>query len=422
MMRSVLFKLALAIVLVFGLAFSCEKNSETEYPDGKDLVLTEEEKQKLGKSNQFAIELLTQSSKGLSNDDNLFISPLSVSSALAMTYLGAKEQTREEMRNTLGFDGFQDDLIKAYYKKLIEDLPILDPQTKMTIANSIWYRNDVNILKEFLKTNRDFFHAETNALNFSDARAADKINGWVNNNTQGLIPSIIQQIPDDAVMFLINAIYFKGIWKDPFDAEKTHKGAFRKADGRVIEVDFMEKEQNYQVWSNPEFDAVELPYTNDKYSMILFRPKSESLTGADIVGKLAETENIIGIVRDASRSRKTKLKLPKFKFAYENKLNDELQALGMRIPFTDAANFSGINGSGQLKIDEVKHKAFVEVNEEGTEAAAATSVGISVTSMPIIFNLTFDRPFVFVIQEKSSGLLVFMGAVNDPLSTETKAD
>lgn len=415
-------KLAIATVWVLGLAFSCEKKPGEEQGQGKDLILTDEEKQKLEKSNRFAIQFFAQSAQGLSHDDNLFVSPLSISSALAMTYLGAKGQTRDEIGQTLGFDGFEDDVVKGYYKKLIEDLPRLDPQTKFTIANSIWYRDNVSILEHFLKTNRDFFHAETNALDFGNSASVDRINNWVKDKTQGLIPSIIQQISEDDVMYLINAIYFKGVWKERFDPGKTQKNLFSKANGNTVEADFMENEHDYNVWSNADFDAVELPYTNDKYSMILFRPKSESLGGQDVIHKLSESEHIISALRNELKPRKTKLKLPKFKFSYENTLNDELVALGMQVPFTNVADFSGINGTGQLKIDEVKHKAFVEVNEEGTEAAAATSVGMVLTSLPMVYELTFDRPFAFAIQEKSSGLLVFLGAVNDPLATETNAD
>lgn len=422
MMKHLLIKISIATVWIFGLAFSCDKNPEQASGTGMDLLLTDQEKQQLEKSNRFAIDFFVQSARSLPDKDNLFVSPLSVSAAMAMTYLGANGATREEMGKTLGFDGIEDEAVKGYFKKLIEDLPRLDPQTKLAIANSIWYREDVRILESFLRTNRDYFHAETNALDFRNAASADRINTWVKDKTQGLIPDIIDKIGEDDIMYLVNAIYFKGIWKERFDLEYTSKGSFRKADGNVVEADFMENQHDYHFWSNADFDAVELPYTNDKYSMVLFRPKSGSMSGSEIVKKLGEIPFLMSTVNEDMRSNKVRLRLPKFKFAYENTINDELSALGMQLPFTNAADFTRINEAGRMKIDKVKHKAFVEVNEEGTEAAAATSVGIVVTSLPMVHEITFDCPFAFVIQEKSSGLLVFMGAVNDPLVTETNAD
>ena len=411
-------KLIMVHVGLLSAAVSCEKNGLDVLSEDGKLVLTTEEQSKVAGENRFALQMMDKLSDDLSEGENLFFSPLSVSTALAMTSNGAKGTTKEEISKVLQSDGLSEDVVNSYYGKLLKALPLLDEETEVNLANSIWYRNDFKVLDGFLKTNKTYFHADIEGLDFSGLGAKDRINSWVDNKTNSKIPTIIDQIPDDAVMYLINAIYFKGQWEHPFEKSSTQQGDFKRTNGTAVQVDFMSADRHYEVSEGDIYDAVLMPYTEGKFDMIAVKPKE----GVH-VSTLLQTLNASNALNDLwtqFNSRKTKLYFPKFKMTYEAGLNETLKALGMKTAFSDAADFSGINGSGQLKIDEVKHKAFVEVDEEGTEAAAATSIGISVTSVVQPYILRFDEPFLFFIREASSGLILFAGQVNDPTREETK--
>lgn len=411
-------KMMMLHVGLLSAAVSCEKNG-LEVPTGEgELVLTGEEKARVMGDNRFALQMMGELSSGLRDGENLFFSPLSISTALSMTNNGAKGTTREEISKVLQTDGLTDDIVNGYYGKLLKALPLLDENTEVNLANSIWYKNDFKVLDSFLATNKRYFHAEIEGLDFSDFGAKDRVNSWVNDKTNARIPTIIDQIPDDAVMYLINAIYFKGQWEHPFEKSSTRQGDFKRADGSAVQVDFMEADRRYEVAQGEGYDAILMPYTEGKFDMIAIRPNGE-MSASGLLQVLTEPGALEGLTGRFS-SRKTKLSFPKFKMTYETSLNGTLEALGMRMAFTDAADFSGINGSGQLKIDEVKHKAFLEVDEKGTEAAAATSIGISLTSVVQPYILRFDEPFLFFIREASSGLILFAGQVNDPTREETK--
>ncbi|TCD01459.1 serpin family protein [Pedobacter psychroterrae] len=404
-------KYLILFVPVILLVLSCKKNQEKENGyTGKSLVLTAKEQQKADKDNEFTFKLLKEVAADLPGSKNMMLSPLSVSMAVGMTSNGANGQTLEAIRNTMQFSDFTEAEVNAYYQKIITELPELDPKAILNVANSIWYRNGFEVLPAFLKTNSDHYKAEVQGLDFASPGAKDQINNWVSTNTNGKIPTIIDQIRGDMVMFLINAVYFKSNWSSKFDKNKTAKGDFHLTVQNKVQADFMTAMLKINSFINAEASVIELPYGNKRYSMVIAMP-----TGATTAGTLAETLTTQKWNQWMSglREGQNDIRVPKFKFEYEIKLNDPLTALGMGNAFSDMADFTRLRSNGNLKIDEVKHKTFIEVNEEGTEAAAATSVGIVETSAPA--PIMINRPFIFAIREMKTGLILFTGIVNNPL-------
>lgn len=408
-----------AACLLLSSISACDKSPDDKPGPAKDLVLTAAEQQKAARDNRFTFSLLGQSAVTMPAQQNTLLSPLSVSIALGMTANGANGETQAAFKQVLGFGDLNYEEINSYYKKLLEELPALDPKTTLDIANSIWYRQDFSVLPGFLNVNRDYFNAAVEALDFGSPAAPARINGWVDQKTRGKIDKIIDRIPGDMVMYLINAIYFKGDWEQQFDKSKTRKMEFRRPAGAPLQTDFMNAEHTFRVLRNGDVAGIELPYGNDKYSMVILLP-AEGKTVADLTERLSQ-DGIWDTWTGQFSPVKTNLWMPKFRFSYENILNDELESLGLGVAFGGGADFTGINPDGRLQISEVKHKSFIEVNEEGTEAAAVTSVGIELTSMPQVYQLTLDRPFLFLIREKNNGLILFAGQLNDPSSEENKA-
>jgi len=420
MNRLITYRTALSAIAMLGFA-SCDKAAPEKLGPGKDLVLTAAEQQKAGNDNRFAFELFRTATTNLKANENALLSPLSVGVALAMTNNGAVGETRRAIEQTLKFDGFDTETINAYYQKLLTDLPALDPRTTLDIANSIWYRQGFHVLPDFLNINGTFYNANVSALDFADPAARDVINNWVSNKTRKKIPTIIDNgIPADMVMYLINAVYFKGTWEQRFKKADTKRGVFSLPDGSTLQTDFMQLRHKFNLAATDEAEAIELPYGNRKYSMVVLMPRGGT-TPAQLAEKLVGPEAWASVV-GAFRTAEVQLALPKFKFSYENKLNDELSGMGMGIAFSPQADFSGIGGGRNLVISEVKHKSFIEVNEEGTEAAAVTSVGVELTSVgPSVYTLNVNRPFLFAIREMNTGLILFLGQVNNPSIEETKA-
>jgi len=407
--------------LVIGLsASSCDKEDEKRHV-GKKLEFTPSEHQLVRQGNEAAFSMFVGLSEALGANDNTMFSPLSLSAALAMTANGAQGPTREGIYAAMGLRHADPQPINAYFKKLMEGLPMIDPTATLHIANSIWHRRGFTVLPEFLEVNREHYKALVEGLDFDDPSATKRINGWVNQHTRSKIPTIVEQIPGDMVMYLINAVYFKGVWQQQFDPKQTSKQTFTRSDESTLQTDFMRQEGAFPVYTGEMADAVELGYGGGEYSMVVVRPK-EGRSPSDVVAHLATTPSAWDQWMLAMQTTKADLdlRLPKFKFSYERALNGDLTARGMGLAFSDQADFSGINPAGGLQISEVKQKTFVEVNEEGTEAAAVTSVGITLTSAPSIAQFVVDRPFLFVIRERTSGLILFVGQVNDPLTASTQ--
>lgn len=348
-------------------------------------------------------------------EKNIFISPSSILTALAMTYNGAEGGTRAAMEKTLQLEEMTMEEVNKAFADLLTILRNPDPKVELTVANSLWAREGVDFHEDFLTRNRDYFDAEVTEVDFNDAGAADIINGWVKEKTRDRIDGIVEPpINPDTILFLINAIYFKGEWTEPFDPDLTRELPFNRPDGTTKEIPVMFRKNNFRYLENELFQAVSLPYgKNERVSMYIFLP-AESAGLEQLYAEL-NSANWKGWIASFS-SMEGEIGLPRFKFEYETSLNDTLESLGMGIAFDEnAADFSGMRPiPPRLVISEVKHKTFVEVNEEGTEAAAVTSVEVGVTAMPETFSMIVDRPFFFTITDDITGTILFMGSVLEP--------
>ncbi len=353
-------------------------------------------------------EILKQDSK-----KNVFISPSSVAIALSMTYNGASGETQQAMARALELQGISLQDINQANETLKTTLEKADPDIQLSIANSLWAKQGVAFKPEFLQSNRQFYGAKVTELNFASPDATKIINNWVKENTRGKIDQIVNQIQPDDVLFLINAIYFKGKWTKPFEKSQTTERPFYLSDGSQKQHPMMSQSGQYRYYENETFQAVSLPYGKERLSLYVFLPKKDTNLGA--FEQQLSLENWQQWINQFQR-RSGSIQLPRFKFDYDVQLNNALKALGMESAFSNGANFSNMT-SASVAINEVKHKTFVEVNEEGTEAAAATSVGVMLTSarMPEEpFQMVVDRPFFCAIRDNKTGTVLFMGSIQEP--------
>jgi serine protease inhibitor len=362
----------------------------------------------------FAIKLFTTLASR-ERGKNVFISPTSVALALVMAYNGARGQTQRAIAETLDLGDLSPDEINSSSAEMIRALHSLDPQITLAIANSLWVRQDVALRPEFVQRGRKYYAADVRALDFGDGAAAATINAWVQAQTNGKIEQIVDQIGGDALLFLINAIYFKGQWTRQFDRRLTREGPFTLLDGGKRECMIMSQSGKFSYYAGQGFQAVGLPYGSERLSMFLFLPATRSGLEAFAAELNARSWEAW---MDSFRPTDGHIALPRFKLAYEATLNDALKALGMGVAFGPRADFGGmVEGNGPpVCIDEVKHKTFVEVNEQGTEAAAVTSVGmVRATFAPSrTFSMVVDRPFFCAIRDNQTGAILFMGAIVDP--------
>lgn len=348
-------------------------------------------------------------------NQNIFISPFSISVALAMTLNGASGETEEAMIDTLQLQGIDTNSINSSYAQLQQTLQTSDPKVTLTIANSLWGNQGIQFTPDFLQRNTQFFNAEISILDFLDPSSLTTINQWVNDNTNSKIPKILDEIDSNAVLFLINAIYFKGAWQTEFDPAHTRDGTFHLTNGNKKQVPMMFRSGRYSHYRADAFQAVNLPYGDGRISMYIFLPTRNSNLNAFL--ETLNTENWKNWMSQF-REQELSLRMPKFKLEYGTKeLNDALTALGMGIAFDQSrADFSRMVSledlGANLYIDKVSHKTFIEVNEEGTEAAAVTVVGIVKTSLPPEF--TADRPFFFAIRDNETGTVLFIGTIVEP--------
>ena len=342
---------------------------------------------------------------------NIFISPLSVSIALTMTYNGARGETQRAMEKTLAIEGMELQAVNQANAELREITKSTDPQIELAIANSIWLRDTFDETNpDFLDRNERFFGAEIASLDFDDPQTLDTINQWVNTNTQGKIKQILGEIKKHEVMFLINAIYFKGGWKGKFDPSKTQPGIFHLLNGSEKQLPMMSHICNYSVLWAEGFRAVGLPYGEGRVSMYIFLPEPSS--NLDEFLEDLNAENWNNWLSQFREELDFWLIMPRFKLEYQVLLNDALKALGMEIAFIPyVADLSGI--APLLFIEKVIHKTFLEVNEEGTEAAAVTLVGPPPASGPQPF--VVNRPFFFTIHDNWTNTILFMGTVVEPM-------
>lgn len=416
-LRKVKFNLSAALALVILLAGFTACSKESMEPGPKEIRLTNEQIELIEDNTVFAFELLHEVAADAGSTENVFISPLSISLALAMTLNGAEGETLDAMREAMHLNGLDMEDINASYRQLMADLLSVDPKVVMNIANSIWYRQDFHVQPPFIEVNKDFYNAEVKALDFDSPGAVDAINKWVKDKTNDLIESIIEEIPRDVVMYLVNAIYFKGDWRYAFDKDDTAPAAFSLSDGSVMQVPTMHQQTSLAYYGTEKYEAAELPYGRGNYSMVVLLPQPG--VSVDQVIASMDRQEWLRLTGGLDMPYSLDVKLPRFKFAFEQKLKPVLSRMGMGLAFTPyQADFSGINPDAELFINEVFHKAFVDVNEKGTEAAAVTAVEVGVTSIggptsPIPFHV--NRPFLFLIKEKYTNAVIFAGRVMVPV-------
>ena len=395
---------------------SCSKDSGQE-PDltPKTLELTAKAAEVIEYGNDFGIELFTRVA-GV-EDKNFMLSPLSASAALTMLLNGCAGDTYDQLRGTLKYpETMTISEINEVYQSLVGQLLDIDPKVKLALANAIFYRQGFSVKNPFLSTMDTDFDAEISGLDFSLPSALTTINNWASDNTNGKIPKVLNEISDNAVMFIMNALYFKGDWSYQFNKDLTSDRPFYTSGSSSVDVSTMKGDVGSRVTYGTGYRAIEMPYGQTNFTMVVIVPEG---TLADFNASFdAEKWNTVTSALDnQEKYGELTVYMPKFKFSYEKLLNDQLQGMGMLDAFDPyLADLSGISDAS-IYVSFVKQNTFVEVDEKGTEAAAVTTIGVEVTSFPPQpREFVIDKPFVFAIRERTTNTLLFIGQVANPLN------
>ena len=399
--------LAIKIISLALILQACSSETTVEKPEPFSSIPKGEEIVKA--NNEFAFSLFKVIADK-ETEANFMISPVSASLALGMVYNGAANETQQAFANTFNYGDATIEETNQINKSIIDNLTYSGSGARFDVANSLWIRNTFPVNEQFIDLNKNYYYAEVQNLDFDDPNSLKTINNWVSNKTNNKIPKILNTISPDAVLYAINALYFKGDWKHRFDSSNNKELPFYPDNSSFQSVTMMHQQENFEYFSNEEFSSVVLPYKEDQFNMVLLLP-NENKNTEDIISSL-NWESWQNWQQNYSVA-KIALTLPKFTFSYEKLFNEALSDLGLGIAFTDEADFSGISNVPTL-ISFVLQKTFVDVNEKGTEAAAATAVEIGVTSVPLVTEMNFNKPFLFVITEKNTGSICFIGKVGIP--------
>ncbi len=409
----------LVLLALAALPAACGEPPTTPIITALPRALTAGERQLVAANNRFAFAFFGALARSHAADDNLFVSPVSVAMALGMTVNGAAGATRDSMLHALQLSGLPMADVNRGYRGVIDLLRGLDPGVEFTLANSIWHRIGITPGQAFLDDTRTWFDADVRALDFSAPTAAQTINDWVNAQTRGKIPEIVgSPIPDSVIMYLINAIYFKGSWTQQFDRALTRDAPFTLRGGGTVTAPMMSHRgaAPARYAYDPSATVVDLPYGGRAWSMTIVLPRTAAGIDSLVAGLTQERWDGWMAALDTGGVLVT---MPKFTLRYDRELTDVLTALGMGIAFDpDLADFTRLFPPGGAFISKVKHKTFVDVYEEGTEAAAVTSVEIGIVSCcsgpP---HIIVDRPFLVAIRERFSGTILFLGRVMNPAAS-----
>jgi serine protease inhibitor len=347
---------------------------------------------------------------------NIFISPYSASTALQMVGSGAEGITSKEIQQTLGTIQMPPRALYEANKEISEIINAKNTNFSLTTANAIWYLSGFHIDPAFLRGNEDYFGAKVEGLDFSLPSAADTINAWASEETQGKIDQIVTSPLDPALRVLLaNAVYFHGAWEYQFDTNYTTNREFYLAGGGQELAPMMQQATNFYYCATNGYQAVQLPYQGSNLAMYVFLPDSGSSL-VDLLGATSGDWWQKEVKEEFSEQSGTVI-LPKFNLNYAVDLNDPLQTLGIVTAFTDEADFSKISNV-PLHISDVKQKAIVEVDEQGTVAAAVTTISVIATAIPVgyvpPFQMIVNRPFLFVIEDQTAATIMFMGVVYNP--------
>ncbi|MHC1730589.1 MAG: serpin family protein [Bacteroidales bacterium] len=415
-MKNIFFSTAILVISVTaGQMTSCDKQAEKILPsDPVEIELTMKQREVVASANSFAFDLFKPVVAGEAAGTNIMISPFSVTSALSMTLNGAAGGTFDAVKSALRYDNMSIEEINDTYRKLVTEMIPVDERVVMEIANSVWAENQFPVKKEFIDALKEWYRAEARNFDVSDPRSVDIINGWIEEKTHDRIQKMIAQLEPDLAMLLINAVYFNGKWKHQFDSKLTADRPFYVTPGNPVNVPMMYQKQKFAVATAGKAKLVELPYGQGNYSMVVALP-DEGASAAEIATGLDAGKWEEWMAALAYGITEVELYMPKFKYDYKRKLNDDLVSLGMGPAFDPGvADFSRISDV-EVFISFVLHQTFIENKEEGTEAAAATVIGFTRTSLPPepeIVNL--NRPFLYFIRETTTGAIVFMGLINNP--------
>ncbi len=391
------------------ICWACDWNN----PEDTEFDYNKKSAQLIKTNNNFGLELFNEIIAA--DTKNIMISPASISLALGMTYNGAETTTKEAFEYVLNYEELTRTEVNEISKNLINALLVDKKGNLLEIANSIWYHLDFPVYDAFISTNKTYFDAEIRELDFSDASAVDEINKWCAKKTHDKIEEIIKELSPDSRMVLINALYFNCLWEIEFDPDETKKESFYNDDQTVYgDVDMMYTEGAFNYAITDEYTAVEMPYKDGKYSMHLILPAYGEPLSELIENLDGDTWN--EWMDNYEEYDEVQVNMPKFKFDYERSIGPDLIDMGLGVAFGDQADFSSISDIA-LYISKVIHKTYIDVNEEGTEAAAVTSVVMDLTTVgpgggPTIFRC--DRPFLFAITENTSKSIVFIGKMMEP--------
>ncbi len=395
------------LILLFGCTTSDDGPSDKDL--GFDPALeTVQAKAMVTANNAFALDFF----KEIANDEeaeNYMVSPLSLTLALGMTYNGANEDTEKAFGDVLGYGDV--DGANSFNQNLIKSLTASGSGATLNLAQAIWIQNDFPVEPDFVNINQEFYDAEVDNLNFRDPKAVEVVNSWAYDHTQGKIDKFIEQFDSNTVLFLANAIYFKGTWKFEFDPEDTRQVAFHASSSETVQVPMMSMGSKVPYFTNDTFSSIRLPYKNERYEMVVFLPH-KGFSTTDIISAL-NMENFDSWHNSYAESE-LDIQFPKFKAEYKKLLNEGLTNMGLGIAFSTDADFGKINKQASLRISRVLQETFIEVNEEGTEAAAVTSVEIVNTSASVTPSFVADHPFLYMIRDSYTGSILFIGRVGRP--------
>lgn len=391
----------LSLALLFVLACS---SSEPIVPS-KPLEISSEFAKR---TRDFSFDFLKTLHQKEESNKNFFVSPLGLHMALGMLLNGSAMGSEQELLKTLKLEGLSMNDVNDNYLKLVEGLPLVDAKVTNTLANSMW--KDVNFSSEkaFQEVLSKYFKAQLYQENFGQKATVEKINKWASDNTNNKIKKVLEEISPDQVMFLINALYFKGDWASQFDPQSTYKSTFM-GNSTNSQVDMMTKTDTVGFAELPTYKVAELSYGSGQYSMLILLPNAN--TSLDAVIKNLNTNSWEETLKNIS-VRKIEMEIPKIKMEYSVELNDVLKDMGMPTLFTNSADLSKISApAGKIKVGFVKQDSFVEIDEKGTEAAAVTTIGVELTSIPVYPSFICNRPYLFFIREKNSNTIQFMGKI-----------
>lgn len=417
-MKKVLFP----FVLMFALLFVACDSETNDNPNNGDspTPLTKAAENIIEASNNFTFKIFDELEKEYSNE-NIFFSPLSMSMAFSMALNGANGETKQQIKNVIDFGSYSDEEINMAFKSLHDAFETLDEQVEISLANSAWYKENYELIENYRNILLDYYYAEIAGLNFSDPVSVDIINDWIANKTKDKIKDMISELDPSTVLVLVNAIYFNGTWTYEFDEDNTYDGSFKGLKNENIACKMMESGKlKTKFHVSEDLTLATLPYGDGNFEMVLYMSTDNSSIQT-IINDM-DAAKLAGLLSDATEDSIV-VHMPKFKIETQTiSIKDMLINLGMVLPFSDLADFSNIFGSGHdIFISDVLHKAFIEVNEEGTEAAAATVIIFDESSVgggseEII--LYFNKPFLFFIREVSTSEILFAGKLINPVYNE----